>query len=58
MITNTLVAASAAIRERLAPSEAPDGPPLTPAQARRYFLQLADGKERARPLQRPSSTDG
>src|SRR2546430_1669872 len=37
----------AAIRERLAPTEVPDGPPLTPAQARRYFLQLADGIEQA-----------
>jgi hypothetical protein len=37
----------AAIRERLAPSESPDGPPLTPAQARRYFLQLADGIDQA-----------
>ena len=37
----------AAIRERLAPTEVPDGPPLTPAQARRYFLQLADGIDEA-----------
>jgi hypothetical protein len=37
----------ATIRERLAPTEVPDGPPLTQAQARRYFLQLADGIDQA-----------
>ena len=37
----------AAIHERLAPTEAPDGPPLTPVQARRYFLRLADGIDQA-----------
>src|SRR4051812_3437408 len=37
----------AAIHERLASTEVPDGPPLPPAQARRYFLQLADGIDQA-----------
>ena len=37
----------AAIRERLAPTAVPDGPPLMPSQARRYFLQLADGIDQA-----------